>query len=90
VRTAEKHGLGVYEHEADVIRSLKGNTYGYVTLRVKNTQDISSQRPAKVDAAIGCRLLTLDKIDISQMIKLTHQSVEYWIKDGTLHKIHRM
>jgi hypothetical protein len=89
VKSAEKHGFAVYEHEADVMRSLKGETYGYVTLKVKGAQDITHQRPAKVDAAIGCRLLTLDKVDLNQMIKLTHQSVEYWIKDGMLHKIHR-
>lgn len=87
VKYSEKHGLAVYEHESDVLKSLKGEAYGYVTLKIKNTQDISHQRPPKVDQAIGCRLLTIANVDLDEMIKLTHQSIEYWIRDGMLHKI---
>jgi hypothetical protein len=87
VRSAEKHGLGVYEQEDDVQRSLKGEAYGYVTIKIDKAQDITHQRPAKMDPAIGCRLLTLSNVELSQMVKLTHQAVEYWIRDGMLHKI---
>ncbi|MFN7097487.1 MAG: hypothetical protein ACK4PR_08015 [Gammaproteobacteria bacterium] len=87
VKYAEKHGLAVYEHEADVVKSLKGDAYGYVTLKIKIEQDISSQRPTKVDQALGCRLLTIAHVEMDNMVKLTHHSVEYWIRDGMLHKI---
>lgn len=86
VKHAEKHGFAVYEHEEDVVRSLKGEAYGYVTLKIKITQDISAQRPSKVDPALGCRLLTITGVDIGNMVKLTHQSVTYRICDGVLHK----
>ncbi|NNM59061.1 MAG: hypothetical protein HKM04_04535 [Legionellales bacterium] len=87
VKHAEKHGFAVYEHEADAIKSLKGDAYGYVTLKIKSTQDISAQRPSKVDPVLGCRLLTIADVDIDDMVKLTHQSVTYRICDGVLHKV---
>jgi hypothetical protein len=87
VKHAEKHGFAVYEHEADVVKSLKGDTYGYVSLKIKTAQDISQQRPAKIDQALGCRLLTIANVDLDNMVKLTHQSVEYWIREGQLHKV---
>lgn len=87
VKQAEKHGMAIYENETDALKSLKGEAYGYVTLKIKKSQDISEQRPAKSDPVIGCRLVTIANVDLSNMVKLTHQAVEYLIQDGMLHKL---
>lgn len=87
---SEKHGLAVYESDDDVRRSLKGDAYGYITAKIKNSQDISHLRPVKSDPALGCRLLTIGNLELSNMLKLTHHAVEYWIRDGMLHKVETM
>jgi hypothetical protein len=89
-KQSEKHGLAVYESEDEVRRSLKGDAYGYITAKIKHGQDISHLRPVKSDPAQGCRLLTIGNIELTNMLKLTHHAVEYWIRDGMLHKTEMM
>ncbi len=87
VKSAEKHGLAIYEHEEEAQKSLKNDNYSYLTVAVKNTQDITHERPEKYDTHIGCRLLTITDIQLADIIKLTHNGVDYPIKDGVIRRI---
>jgi len=86
VKHPEKHGFGVYANEDDVKKSLKDEHYGYVTLRINEEQDISHQRPEKNCPIVGCSLLTINNIEIDNMIRLTHQDISFDIKNGVLYR----
>lgn len=89
VKSAEKHGLAIYEHKENVIESLKGRgqNVGFVTLRINESQDISQQRPGRFDTQMGCPLLTIKDIESDNFVSLTHHGVEYQIKDNVLIRI---
>ena len=86
VTHAEKHGFGVYAEEEDVVKSLKDDQYGYITLQINEEQDITAQRPEKICPIVGCPLLTITNINLDNILRLTHNQVNYNIKDGILHR----
>jgi hypothetical protein len=86
IKTAEKHGLAVYAHEEEVIRSIRGAGYGYATLRIHESQDITSKRPLKTDPNIGCSLLTIAPVEINCFTKFTYVGVDYPFKEGVMRR----
>lgn len=86
IKTAEKHGLAVYAHEEEVIASIRGAGYGYATLRIHESQDITNKRPPKTDPNIGCSLLTITPVEIDCFTKFTYVGVDYPFKDGVMRR----
>lgn len=84
VQTAEKHGLAVYEKEDEVKHSLKNDCYAYATLKITSQQNITDQRPPKIDTASGVRLLTIGPVGFQNLLKLTYAGRDYVIKDGVV------
>lgn len=83
---AEKHGFGVYENEQDVEKSLKDEHYGYVKVKINKNQDITHQRPEKICPMVGCPLLTVEHIELNDIMQLTHENKQYDIKNGVLYR----
>jgi|GEM_PF-3005143 len=84
IQFSEKHGLAIFDDEETVKKSLKNNCYGYVTVRIEESQNVSKDNPGKMDQALGVPLLTINNIRLDQMVKLTHKGVEYPIREGRL------
>jgi hypothetical protein len=88
VRYPEKHGFAVYADESLVKTTLKDAHYGYITLKITEDQDITSQRPERVCPIVGCPLLTITNIELSNMLSLTHGYEVYEIQEGALYRKH--
>ncbi len=84
VKFAEKSGLAIYGSEEAVKKTLKNDSYGYVTLKVNQEQDTSSNYPEKTDPTTGATLLTIANVRIEQIMKLTHAEVDYPVIEGRL------
>lgn len=84
VKHAERHGLAVYDEDTFAEKSLKNDAYGYFTVCIDSTQDISHERAPKEDPALGCRLLTLSKVDPQQLQEFSHNGIHYAIVDGVI------
>lgn len=77
IKHNEKMGIAIYEKEEDVRDNIRNVRYAYVTLRIKQTQDITSKRGAKLDPISGCRLLVIQNIENKNIINLTHNKKTY-------------
>lgn len=86
IKTAEKHGLGVYADEESVRRSIRGHSDGYATLRITQQQDITNKRAPKIDPALGCPLLTITPVEMENFVKFTYEGVDYPFKDGLMRR----
>ena len=86
VKHSEKHGLAVYAHEEEVKRSLRGENYGYLTVRIEDEQDISDQRAPRHDEQLDCPLLTVAGIRNEDFVKLTYADYDFPIRKGVLYR----
>lgn len=86
IKTAEKHGLAVYAHEEEVIASIRGAGYGYATLRIHESQDITGKREPRTDPNIGCPLLTITPVEMDCFTKFTYVGVDYPFKEGVMRR----
>ncbi len=86
VKHAEKHGLAVYANEDDIKRSLKGSGYGYLTIKISEEQDISSQRPQRYDNVLNCPLLVITDVTTDNFVKFSYDDIDFPIKNGILYR----
>lgn len=84
VKDAERHGIAVYDNEKDVMRSLRGEKYGYVVLQIHEEQDVTAKRSPRKDPQLQCDLLTLTNVSLAQMIELVHLDKRYPIVAGKI------
>lgn len=84
LKDPERHGIAIYGSEEDVIKSLKDEKYGYVTLQIRQTQDITAKRPPKKDPQLQCALLTITDVSLEQIIQLVHLEKRYPIVAGKI------
>jgi len=86
VKNAEKHGLTVYDSEEYARRSLRGENYGYLTIHLNDTQDITHQRPQRHDPQLNCPLLTIQNITIEDFVKFSFGGHDFPIREGILYR----
>jgi hypothetical protein len=86
VKLAEKHGLAVYEREDEVKHSLKNECYAYATLKIARKQNVTDQRQPKVDPRLGAHLLTIEPVELKNLLKLTYSGRDYLIEDGIVRR----
>lgn len=80
----ERHGIAIYGSEEQVKKSLKGEKYGYLTLQIRQTQDITAKRPPRKDPQLQCALLTIAGVSLNQIIQLVHLGKRYPIVNGKI------
>lgn len=86
VKNAEKHGLTIYGDEEFARKSLRNENYGYLTIRLSDEQDLTSQRPERVDPQLNCRLLAIQNITNEDFIKFSFAGYDFPIRKGVLYR----
>jgi hypothetical protein len=84
VKNSERHGLAVFDKADDANLSIKGSQYAYVTLRIKENQDITAQRSPRLDPELKCRLLVIDRITDANIIAFNYQGKSFPVRNGVL------
>jgi len=81
----EAHGYAIFENEEDVEASIKAKNkphlYCHARLLIKKDQDISNDRPHKIDELINIPLVTLAPLEMKslQHILLSYGGSQYYI-----------
>ena len=84
VKYCEKNGLAVYDSWQLAERSLRNESYGFFSACIKQSQDLSAYSPAKRDRYLDCPLLTVQKIELSQLRQFKHRDKTYWVQKDKL------
>jgi hypothetical protein len=84
VKFCEKNGLAVYDDWALAERSLRNDSYGFFSACIKVSQDLSLYTAPKRDRYLDCALLTIQKIELSQLRQFKHRDKVYWVQKDKL------
>lgn len=80
----EKNGLAVYDEWALAERSLRNDSYGFFSACINISQDLSLYTAPKRDRYLDCALLTVQKIELSQLRQFKHRDKVYWVQKDKL------
>lgn len=84
VKFCEKNGLAVYDDWALAERSLRNDSYGFFSACINVSQDLSLYTAPKRDRYLDCTLLTIQKIELSQLRQFKHRDKVYWVQKDKL------
>jgi hypothetical protein len=84
VKFCEKNGLAVYDEWALADRSLRSDSYGFFSACINISQDLSMYTAPKRDRYLDCTLLTVQKIELSQLRQFKHRDKVYWVQKDKL------
>ncbi len=84
VKFCEKNGLAVYDEWALAERSLRNDSYGFFSACIQVSQDLSPYTAPKRDRYLDCALLTVQKIELSQLRQFKHRDKSYWVQKDKL------
>lgn len=86
VKNPEKHGLAVYGNEEDAKRSLRNENYGYLTIYLDPSQDMTAEREPRYDPQLNCPLLAIRNISIDDFVKFSFSGHDFPIQKGVLYR----
>lgn len=84
VKFCEKNGLAVYDDWGLAERSLRNDSYGFFSACINVSQDLSLYTAPKRDRYLDCALLTIQKIELSQLRQFKHRDKVYWVQKDKL------
>ncbi|MCD6045825.1 MAG: hypothetical protein K0R48_988 [Gammaproteobacteria bacterium] len=84
VKFCEKNGLAVYSEWALAERSLRNDSYGFFSACIHVSQDVSLYTAPKRDRYLDCALLTIQKVELSQLRQFKHRDKIYWVQKDKL------
>jgi hypothetical protein len=84
VKNSERHGLAIYEHESDAMRSIRGPQYAYMTAIIKLEQDVTAARAARKDPELGVPLLVVQNINEEEIIAFSYNGETFSIRNGRI------
>lgn len=84
VKFCEKNGLAVYDEWSLAERSLRNDSYGFFSACIHLSQDLSAYTAPKRDRYLDCALLTVQKIELSQLRQFKHRDKVYWVQKDKL------
>lgn len=84
VKFCEKNGLAVYAEWALAERSLRNDSYGFFSACINVSQDLSLYTAPKRDRYLDCALLTIQKVELSQLRQFKHRDKIYWVQKDKL------
>jgi hypothetical protein len=84
VKFCEKNGLAIYDEWALAERSLRNDSYGFFSACIHVSQDLSLYTSPKRDRYLDCALLTVQKIELSQLRQFRHRNKTYWVQKDKL------
>ncbi len=84
VKFCEKNGLAVYDEWALAEQSLRNDSYGFFSACINISQDLSLYTAPKRDRYLDCTLLTVQKIELSQLRQFKHRDKVYWVQKDKL------